>query len=47
MSIRNFFVIAAFPFLPMAFGAEPDALAIDANIQARHMPYGAIMDPIL
>jgi len=26
--------------------AESDALAIDANIQARHLPYGAILDPI-
>jgi hypothetical protein len=33
--------------VPAAFSAEQDALAIDANIQARHMPYGAIMDPIL
>jgi hypothetical protein len=33
--------------MPVAFAAEQDALAIDANIQARHLPYGAIMDPIL
>jgi hypothetical protein len=33
--------------LPAAFCAEQDALSIDANIQARHMPYGGIMDPIL
>src|SRR5579883_3329865 len=26
--------------------AEPDALAISANIQARHMPYGTILDPV-
>jgi uncharacterized protein (TIGR03437 family) len=26
--------------------AEGDALAIDANIQARHLPYGTILDPI-
>jgi uncharacterized protein (TIGR03437 family) len=26
--------------------AEADALAINANIQARHLPYGAILDPI-
>jgi hypothetical protein len=26
--------------------AEGDALAILANIQARHLPYGAILDPI-
>src|ERR1700690_3151106 len=47
MSIRIPFVIAVFLLLPVAFAAEPDALAIDANILARHMPYGAIMDPIL
>jgi len=47
MSIRSSFVIALFVLLPVAFAAEPDALAIDANILARHMPYGAIMDPIL
>jgi len=29
-----------------AFAAEADALAISANIQARHMPFGAILDPI-
>jgi uncharacterized protein (TIGR03437 family) len=29
-----------------AHGAEGDALAILANIQARHLPYGAILDPI-
>jgi hypothetical protein len=33
--------------LPAAFCAEQDALAIDANIQARHLPYGTILDPIL
>ena len=33
--------------VPAAFGAEADALAIEANIQARHLPYGTIMDPIL
>jgi len=26
--------------------AEADALAITANIQARHLPYGAVLDPI-
>src|SRR6516225_8769342 len=29
-----------------ARAAEGDALAIDANIQARHLPYGTILDPI-
>jgi hypothetical protein len=30
-----------------AFCAEKDALAIDAVIQARHVPYGGILDPML
>lgn len=33
--------------LPALFGGEQDALAIDAVIQARHMPYSGILDPIL
>jgi hypothetical protein len=37
-------------FLPcssfLCFGAESDALAILATIQARHLPYGTILDPI-
>ncbi|HUA60187.1 MAG TPA: hypothetical protein VML19_15610 [Verrucomicrobiae bacterium] len=33
--------------LPAGFAAEPDALAIEANILARHLPYGTILDPIL
>src|SRR5713101_2535870 len=28
------------------YAAEADALAISANIQARHSPYGAILDPV-
>ena len=28
-----------------AAGAEADALALSANIQARHMPFGTILDP--
>jgi hypothetical protein len=36
-----------FPLLlPAAFCAEPDALSIDATIQSRHVPYGAILDPM-
>jgi uncharacterized protein (TIGR03437 family) len=31
---------------PFAPAAESDALAISANIQALHMPFGTIMDPI-
>lgn len=29
------------------FCAEPDALAIEANILARHLPYGTVLNPIL
>ena len=47
MTIRFLCLIAWLLFLPLAFGAEQDALAIDANIKLRHMPYGGIMDPIL
>lgn len=25
--------------------AEPDAVAISANIQARHLPFGTVLDP--
>jgi hypothetical protein len=39
--------IALCLLLSPAFAAERDALAIDANIQARHMPYGTILDPVL
>ena len=31
---------------PYGHAAEADALAITANIQARHMPFGTILDPI-
>jgi len=47
MSTRIFCAIVLLPLLPAAFAAQQDALSIDANILARHMPYGAIMDPIL
>src|SRR5580698_6016094 len=34
-------------FVPLCcFGAEPDALAISTTIQARHVPFGTILDPI-
>ena len=36
-----------FFLLPAAFCAEQDALAIDSVIQARHLPYGSIIDPVL
>ena len=29
-----------------AYAAESDALAISANIQARHLPFGTILDPV-
>ncbi len=47
MSIRFLSVLSLCFLLPAAFGAERDALAIDANIVARHLPYGGILDPIL
>lgn len=37
-------LLASLPALLV--GAEADALAISANIQARHLPFGAILDPI-
>lgn len=40
--ISLLFLIAAFPLA----AAESDALAISANIQARHMPYFGIIDPM-
>jgi len=41
------FLTVSFSLAPAAFCAEADALAIDANIQLRHLPYGGIIDPIL
>lgn len=38
-------VCALVPALPLA-ASEADALAIDAAIAARHMPFGTILDPI-
>jgi hypothetical protein len=35
-----------FCFALLCRAAEPDALAISANIQARHTPFGTILDPI-
>src|ERR1700676_3690949 len=29
-----------------AQAAEPDALAISANIQTRHLPFGTVIDPV-
>jgi hypothetical protein len=44
--------IAAFPLITLclvvpACGTEQDALAIEAVIQTRHLPYGGILDPVL
>ena len=47
--IRAFLLLSGVIILLLtapARGAEADALSIDANIQARHLPYGAILDPI-
>ena len=38
------FVVAALTF--RAGATEADALAISANIQATHVPYGTVLDPI-
>src|SRR5215470_4216314 len=50
MPHRHFTVLGACSalilFVPLSRAAEGDALAIDANIQARHLPYGTILDPI-
>ncbi len=40
-------VTVVFALLPVASAAESDALSIDAAIQARHLPYGTILDPVL
>src|SRR5690242_9755259 len=37
---------ALFVCLSVARGSEADALAISANIQARHIPFGSLLDPI-
>lgn len=44
-AMASFVFLAA--LLPTAFAAEPDALNIDAIVQARHLPYGTILDPVL
>ena len=38
-------VLLLFAIIPLQ-AAEQDALAISANIQAKHLPYGTILDPI-
>ena len=37
--------LSTFAALP-TWAAQADALAITANIQARHLPFGTILDPI-
>jgi uncharacterized protein (TIGR03437 family) len=37
---------AALWLTSLSVASEPDALAIDANIQARHIPFGTVLDPI-
>ena len=38
--------VLLFLFSSLIFAAESDALAISANIQARHVPFGTILDPV-
>lgn len=38
--------LALFLIIPSCWAAESDALSILATIQARHLPYGTILDPI-
>jgi uncharacterized protein (TIGR03437 family) len=40
------FCILLFALILPSYGAEADALAISANIQAKHLPFGTILDPI-
>jgi len=49
IGVRTFLVsicVAAVVGSTGAWAAEPDALAISANIQARHLPFGTILDPV-
>src|SRR5438093_34333 len=43
MFLLHLLLFSTFP----AHASEADALAISANIQARHLPFGTILDPIL
>ena len=38
--------LALLTFVLSAVASESDAVAISANIQARHVPFGTILDPI-
>jgi hypothetical protein len=39
-------LLILFSLTPLVWAAETDALAIEQRIRARHMPHGAIVDPI-
>jgi len=40
------FVVAALVLTGYAIASDADAIAISANIQARHLPFGTIADPV-
>src|SRR5262245_44177072 len=42
----TFVIAASFTVDGVVYGSENDAIAISNNIQQRHLPYGAILDPI-
>ena len=44
--LTSAFLVSATLFAFPVFSAEPDALAIDANIQAKHLQFGIVMDPV-
>src|SRR5215471_16078161 len=47
MVSRNLLIaVALLVVTSLGWARESDALAIDANIQARHLPFGTILDPI-
>ena len=47
MGMARLFCVAAVAALVLACcGCQSDALAIDATIQSRHVPFGGILDPI-
>jgi len=45
-AVLRFWVLSLLT-LPLLFADEQDALSIDAVIQARHLPYGTVLDPVL
>src|SRR5580704_12461750 len=47
--VRSCFILPGLAILSLicpVWASEADALAISANIQARHTPFGTILDPI-